>query len=222
MARQNGWRWAGALVLLAAAWPARAGDDKPAPEKLVALGKLAGVVKNTGGSEKRLVLEVTLQYLEVDPHAEAHLLREQQEVLARQRRILTARNPVQRQQEMVQLVRDLAGMERGLQSVFRVKELKKDVELVPADDLKVRTARPPLEYDDKGYPKKYTKDELKELKGDPRLPGYAADFDSVRNGQAVVAYLARKPVAAKAGKKDAPADDKPLVTMVLILSDPKK
>jgi hypothetical protein len=222
MARQDGWRWAGALVLLAAAWPAKAGDDKPAPEKLVALGKVGGVVKNTGGSEKRLVLEVTLQYLEVDPQAEAHLLREQQEVLGRQRRILTTRNPVQRQQEMVQLLRDVAAMQQGLQSVFRVKELKKDVELVPADDLKVRTARPPLEYDDKGYPKKYTKDELKELKGDARLPGYAADFDSVQNGQVVVAYLARKQPAAKSGKKDPPADDKPLVTMLLILSEPKK
>jgi hypothetical protein len=231
MRRQDGWRWAGVLVLLAATWPATAADppkkdgdkpdDKPAAEKLVSLGQITGVVKSTGGSEKRLVIEVSTQYLEVNPGAEANLVREQEDLLRRQRQILMTRNPVQRQRDMVQLLRDAARMQVNQQNLFRIKEVKKDVEVLPADDLKVRTLNPPLQYDDKGYPKKYTKEELKELKGDSKLPGYNADLDSVQQGQVVVAYLARKK-AQKGEKLDNDPGDKPLVTVVVIASDVKK
>jgi hypothetical protein len=68
--------------------------------------------------------------------------------------------------------------------------------------MKVRTLSPPVDYDDKGNVKKYTAKELKKLRGKGNLPGYPADFDSLREGQAVKVYLA-KPKAAKkkAGKK---------------------
>jgi hypothetical protein len=226
MRRRDAWPcWLGAAALLATTWPVTAADpptkdgdkpeEKPAPAKLVSLGQVAAVVKSTGGSEKRLVLEITTQYLEVNPGAEANLVREARDLVRKQQELLRTRNPVQRQREMAQLVRDAARMQVNQANLFRVKEMKKDVEVVAADDLKVRTLNPPVQYDEKGFPKKYTKDELKELKGDSKLPGYTADFDAVQQGQVVVAYLAQK-------KGDKEGGDKPLVTVLVIASEVKK
>jgi hypothetical protein len=234
-------RRAAVLVLLGVAGPALAADapkdgDKPEAkdppaEKTVPLGQVTGVLKNTGGSQKVLSLEVTQQYLEVDPGAEAHLAREQQDLLRRQRQILRTRNPVARQREMAGLIRDLRRMQASQQNLFRVKEVKKEVEVVHADDVQVRSLRPPLAYDEKGYPKKYTPQELKEMRGDGKLPGYTSDLGSLQPGQVVTAYLARKkPGAAKepepdsqkdASAKDLAAGEKPLATVLVIVADPK-
>ncbi len=46
------------------------------------------------------------------------------------------------------------------------------VEVVGTDGLQIRQANPPIAYDDKGRPRKRTHKELKELKGDSKLPGY--------------------------------------------------
>ena len=41
----------------------------------------------------------------------------------------------------------------------------------------------PVEYDDKGFPKKYTDAELKERTGpDPSQPGYASSFEELEPG----------------------------------------
>jgi hypothetical protein len=234
-------RRAAVLVLLGVAWPALAADapkdgDKPEPkdqpaEKTVPLGQVTGVLENTGGSQKVLSLEVTQQYLEVNPGAEEHLAREQRDLLRRQQEILRTRNPVARQRAMAGLIRDLQRMQVNQQNLFHVKEVKKEIEVVPADDVKVRSLQPPLAYDEKGYPKKYTPQELKEMRGDGKLPGYTSDLDSLQPGQVVVAYLARKkPGAAKQSEqesqkdmsaKDLAAGEKPLATMLVIVAEPK-
>ena len=229
------------LGLLAVAWPALAADapkdnadkpeakDQPA-EKMIPLGQVGGVIKNTGGSQKVLTLEVTQQFLELNPGAEAHLAREQEDLLRRQRQILATRNPVTRQKEMIGLIREVQRMQVNQQNLFHIKEVKKDVEVVPADDVKVRTLQPPVVYDDKGYPKKYTQDELKAMRGDGKLPGYGSDLDSVQPGQVVIAYLARKkPGAAKEPDKESQKDmeakdlaagEKPVATVLVIVADP--
>jgi hypothetical protein len=223
------------LVLLAAAWPALAADapkdNTDKPEGLVPLGQVGGVVKNTGGSQKVLTIEVTQQYLELNPGAEGHLAREQEDLLRRQREIMKTRNPVARQRELAGLMRELQRMRATEQNLFHVKEVKKDVEVVPADDVKVRAMQPPVVYDEKGYPKKYTPEELKAMKGDAKLPGYAADLDSVQPGQVVIAYLARKkPGAAQEPEKESQKDmeardlaagERPLATVLLIVADAK-
>jgi len=110
----------------------------------------------------------------------------------------------------------------------------KDMELHAVDDLKVRSSNPPLEFDEKGRPRRYTYRELKELKGpDTKLPGYQADFESLKPGQDVRITLAkRKPVAKVQRPKaadDADLDktapkpsDKQEVMMIVILREPAK
>jgi hypothetical protein len=121
---------------------------------------------------------------------------------------------------------------------LRLAQRNVDVELQPTDDMKVRTLQLPLDFDEKGRPKKYSSKELKELKGpDPKLPGYTADFDSLKQDQIVKVFLARKKSAKpsprpqaprKKGKEDnadaadAKVDNRPEVTMVLILAEPRK
>jgi hypothetical protein len=117
---------------------------------------------------------------------------------------------------------------------FRVSQITRDFELQPSDDMKVRLLQPPADFDVKGRPKKYTAKELKDMKGsDPKLPGYAADFDSLKPDQVVKVYLAAKKDAHKStaharvkakGKdaEDAPAPEKPEITMIVILGEPKK
>src|SRR5262249_19749027 len=58
-----------------------------------------------------------------------------------------------------------------------------DYELDQTGDMVVRLLNPPVQYDDKGFPKKYTAAELKELKGDnPKLPGYQGDTSDLKTG----------------------------------------
>src|SRR5947207_12211314 len=63
---------------------------------------------------------------------------------------------------------------------------RRDVKVITTDDVKVRTKNPPVAYDDKGDKKKYTAKELKELRGDdPKLPGYTAEFNDLKQNQVV-------------------------------------
>lgn len=119
---------------------------------------------------------------------------------------------------------------------FRVQQVSRDIELSAHDDLKVRVLYPPAEFDEKGRPKRYTSAELKELKGpDPKLPGYMADFDSLKPEQVVrVTVMGKKPtMPQKAGARLKTAKDKdvdpeegaaeeerPFATMIVILAEP--
>jgi hypothetical protein len=105
----------------------------------------------------------------------------------------------------------------------------KDYEFQAIDDIKVRLNNPPVQFDDKGRPKKYTAKELKELKGnDPKLPGYQGEFGDLKQDQIVQVTLVKKKDAprqpVKKGKDaeaDLLADHLPEISMVLVLAEPK-
>jgi hypothetical protein len=109
----------------------------------------------------------------------------------------------------------------------------KDYELRAAENIKVRTAMPPTEYDDKGNMKRWTVKELKNLKKGSKLPGYPAEYDALRPNQTVAVYLAKSvlPQAKNTKKgikiegiklddeKDA-TDKRPEVVMIVVVQDP--
>jgi hypothetical protein len=118
---------------------------------------------------------------------------------------------------------------------YRPQIIRKDFDFQAADEMKVRAAQPPLDYDEKGKPKKYTAKELKEMKGpDPNLPGYMADFDSLKAGQIVKVYFIPpkkdegKAWAAKDkpkkkdkdGDKDIADEVKAEARMIVIMAEP--
>jgi hypothetical protein len=131
-----------------------------------------------------------------------HLMQQQQQAL-------TIRNAARRAQRLQQLagqiqnemVRAPAGP-----SPYRVVLAYKDFDVEAPDEVVVRRLTLPVEYDDKGNVKEYTEAEKKELRGkDPKVPGYAAQWDDVQVGQKVKLYLGKKKTkdAAKADDKEA-------------------
>ena len=173
-----------------------------------------------GGSEADYTIKVTIPVIQPNQQAQQDYLRKQQQIAQRQIQILATRNPLQRRQQMLQLVRDAQSMPQNL---YTIKEVKEDIKAVPADDIKVRLAEPPVAYDDKGNIKKYTDKELKELKGPDKLPGYTGTLDDVKSNQLVLVYLARKPAKAgdkpKDGDKALDKDNPVVVRMIVILGD---
>lgn len=96
---------------------------------------------------------------------------------------------------------------------FHLQVGRQDVKVMTTDDVKVRTKSPPVAYDDKGNKKKYTAKDLKELKGnDPKLPGYSAEFNDLKQNQVVEVSLVRK-------KSDRNAKQ-PLASVILIVTQP--
>jgi hypothetical protein len=209
-------------VFLVLASVAKAADDKPAPkdkpdplaEKFIPIGSVAGVVQNAPGEDGVFKIKVTLRYLEANLQAQANLLKEEQQLVSRQAAAMRIRNPIQRQQEFIRIFQ--AAQNMGRENLFTLKEVQKDLEFEMVDETKLRTAEPPIAFDDKGDPRKYTPDELKELKGPDNLPGYTADRDALRSGRiVVVAAGLRKPPP---GEKPL-AEEKPEAVMILIVGE---
>jgi hypothetical protein len=223
-------RWTALVLAVALAAPAPA-DDKPDAkgkldnnqDKLVSLGTARGTLINPGSDKGNLTIRVSLRYLEPNQQAQANLLQRQQNLLQQQALIMRTRNPFVRQQLLAQLA---SQARQQPQNLFTVREIQKDFELTPGPDMKVRVLQLPLDFDEKGKPKKYTAKELKELKGDPKLPGYTAEPDSLRANQTVLVYLVgKKKPAPKKGEeldKDALEDNKPIIRMIVILAEPKE
>lgn len=114
-----------------------------------------------------------------------------------------------------------------------VGKATQEIPVQVADDAKIRNYNPPLEFDDKGRPKRFTSKELKALRGpDPKVPGYPSDFDNLHNGQVVQLSLFKKKDAAPAkpavkkkkgdDEEETPQPNKPYATLIVILREPPK
>jgi hypothetical protein len=125
------------------------------------------------------------------------------------------------------LVRRPGGLRAAL---TRPSGTRKQYILDVADDVQVRVMQLPMQFDDKGKPKKYTSEEMKELRGPhANLPGYKSDYDSLRTGQVVTVSFRRfqSPTTASTKEADkdkdkdkkAASDPGPRVGLIVILSD---
>ncbi len=98
-----------------------------------------------------------------------------------------------------------------------------EVEITTTEGVVVRTAIPPEVYDSRGKLRRPTAKELKEAKGDdPKLPGYQADFSSLREKQVVAVTLVKKKDVPKVDKKDAGlfGDHKSQASLIVIIAEP--
>jgi hypothetical protein len=90
-----------------------------------------------------------------------------------------------------------------------------EIEIPINETTKIRTKTPLEVYDDKGYIKKYTAEELKTLKGsNPNLPGYEVKIDDLNPGAVVEVTLNRSPGNKDDDKKK---DDKVFATMIMVI-----
>jgi hypothetical protein len=185
-------------------------------EKSVKGGQVSGKVQSVDETKKTLKLQVDIPYTKPNvgaANAVAQARVDYQLALAR---------------------RDANGMADAQRRIayhsaqqVTVEVAHKDLEVTTTDDVKVRLNNPPSATDEKGKVRRHTEKELKELKGDPKLPGYQGEFSSLRQGQTVTVYLVKDKDAPKPkpGAKAKEAED-PLAgfhlqaSMIVIVVDP--
>jgi hypothetical protein len=216
-------------------------DDEKADKKekltwgAVFMGKLKEIDAN---SQKDFTVEVQIPV--PNPQGQQALLDAQNRWQRDQLDISRDPNPRNRYNRMVNLQNTIARDLPRLQA-NTMKMQAKDLPVRAAEGIRVRALVPPLDYDDKGNIKKYTKEQLKEMKGPENLPGYTAEYESLRAGQMVQVYLAKQKGAAPPAKAkdDKAKDDKakdakpaikldddlapqrPEVVMIVIMAEPK-
>jgi len=201
------------LVIFASALSAAdddktAKDKKDAAEKKIATGQVSGKLIHWGSDSKNIKLQVTLQ---VPNPGGLQTLANLQVQLADASR---DPNPVNRARRIADVENQIAVHQKDA-----VKSENHDIEFQPGDDLIVRWRYLPVVLDEKGKPKKLSDKEKKELKGDnPKLPGYTASKDDLKNDQGVTVYLSKKKDTKDRKDKEA---EKPVVTMIVIEVDPK-
>lgn len=199
-------------------------------EKTIRMGVLVGKVTNVYEDKRRLNLQITIPYTRINEGA-VNGLAQAQVQMAQARMNRDANAMLQAQIQMAQHQRNL----------YTTETRTETVEVEATDSVVVRTAKPKAQFDEKGKVKRLTRAELKELKGDPKLPGYQAEWGDITSDAIVQVTLVRKkttgapvkPVVTKRRKgkdKDgedaaaAAADllgkDTPQVSQIMILVDP--
>jgi hypothetical protein len=227
----------GSVLLPADPAAAQGGKKKAAKAEaidgsLLAAGEYAGVLKNVPGSDRMFTLTLTYYSYQPTPKAAKGrgvnsnilaIVRTQKQVQQAQQQLGRAKTPQQVQQAFQKMQRLQAQLQRqvrqarlalgasyaaAMRAYFKVVTTTQDVDFQATEDVKVRTLAPPEQFDEKGKPKKYTKEELKELKGKDRLlPGFESSPEKLEAGQTVkVTLAARKKAKAAAKEKDADKD----------------
>lgn len=189
---------------------------------------------------------------------QTNLIRQMQNLQRQQAQIARIRDPRDRQRRMIQLQQQMARMQQQMQQQalrqqqdlmrriaqarssaaksnngpFRIVKTTKEFMLNLTDGAVVRWNTPPTEYDEKGFLKKYTPEDLRKMKGsDSRLPGYEAEIEDLQPGQLVRLYLnppgkqkAAAPKVDLLGAEDLLGGDgdsgsRPTIRMVLIMPE---
>ncbi len=217
------------------------GDNLPA-------GTFTGKLTIVPGTDGSFTMKVEFDHVQLKPGAANNQNRDVQRLVRDQERIEKTQVEIARARNMGEynrLVQQLAGEVERLQAQtlrlqlqgntdYTIKKEFKDIDFHTADDVKVRIMTPPVQFDDKGNVKEYTKDELKALKGkDSDLPGYESTLDYLKVGDTIKVTLATpKPPkkdadnAADPTKKDADTTTDPTdmkkghaITLIVILSE---
>lgn len=207
--------------------------DAPPPTDSDTLqpGSFTGKLKTPPGTDGSFIVAVDYQYLVLkNPNqlpkntnpAMQSLVKDQNRINQLQTQIANTTNAKKQGQLVQQLQNAMNSYQLHLtqaqltpaQSPYMVKTDTKDVMFHAAEDMKVRFASPPQAFDDKGNVKKYTADELKELKGtgdDAKLPGYTGSVEKLTAGMPVkvtlIKYKPKKEDKKDADKKDADKKD---------------
>jgi hypothetical protein len=119
----------------------------------------------------------------------------------------------------------LRAAQQGSNTSYRVNTTRQDYEFQNIEEVVVRTQVLPDQFDEKGNPKKYTKEELDELKGkDKKAPGYESSLDKLEAGQTLkVTLVTVKKKVDKEKDKDADkekdTEKKMQVKMIIITKE---
>jgi hypothetical protein len=204
-------------------------DDKKAdtPEKMVKQGQLTGQLLSVNETDKTLEVELTYSIPKLNDGEYRAMLQAQvdyQKAIAK-RDVNGARNAA-------------SAAAQHQAKLYTYEKKTKKLKLTMIEDVIVRAANPPPQFDDKGQPKKYTKKELDELKGpNKKLPGFETEGLSALRPRQTLALTLVKKKEDKDKEKERPKPNQkltkeemeeallanlPEVSMVMILAEPKE
>jgi len=154
--------------------------DPPEPkEKIVKVEEVVGKLTKIDLKKKSITVQVT--FAVPDPAAQRRIDQLHAE-LSSASRITNAAARARRASDIQ--------AEINRQS-SKVKQDHKDVALTLGEVPHVRLKTPPVEYDENGKRKKYSSDELKEMKGPKNEWGYTGEMDQLKTGQSLKAYVGK-------------------------------
>jgi hypothetical protein len=211
-----------------------AGADKKNPDKdkdkdvkkddsFVKVGTVSGKVVAIYEDKRKFRMQVSIPHTKLNAGAITGMQQAQQAMQqAAARRDIRGMMTAQQQMSMHQ------------RNLYTVERIQQEVEFQALDDVVVRTAKPREQFDDKGKVKKLSKAELKELKGDPKTPGFKSEFGDLTAEQTLQVTIVRKkdapaPKVTRPKKKKGKDDDveaadlvgePPQVSFIMILADP--
>jgi hypothetical protein len=207
------------LALPAAAAPPKNPPLPPVDSDKIANGQFTGYLLTTPGTDRAFTLRVQYQDVQLKPNAQRtannannQANRQLQQIARLQQQMAKSKNPAQQMAQIQRLVAQMqVGQARAQQNLYTVVPRYQDVEFQAEENVKVRTMELPEQFDEKGNLKKYTKEELKQLKGkDKDLPGYESSFEALKEGQLIQVTLAdhkaKKPASSSPGDKDKAKD----------------
>jgi hypothetical protein len=227
--------------------------DLPTVDSDKLTGTFTGTLKSVPGTDRIFLVEVEAPVLVQTRNAQLtkntkgySLLRRitslQKMITQDQRQMATARTPQTRVRAVQRLQRHrfdlqvamtqlkVTGTLKVLPPGFALDVVKQEVEFQASESVKVRSMfLPDGGFDDKGNPKKPTKEELAKLKGkDKNLPGYESSLDKMEVGQRVQVQLAavgKKKDKSKESKLDEDAaedaDKQMQVKLIVLLKEPQ-
>lgn len=190
-------------------------DKEPVnTEKMMKAGSVVGKVMAIMESKKTIRLQLTIPYGKLNAGALQSLQQGQMNLL----KATTPQGVVQAQQQIA----------RAQATLVSIETTTKEVEWTAAEDIKVRMANPPVQFDDRGQPKKYTQKELREMRGEDKL--FPAEFSDLKQDQIVQVTLVRKKGLpprrpTRKGKDVDPdllADYLPQMAKIVILAEPRR
>jgi len=227
-------------ALLWVAGPAHAQKGKAKPkedaemkntEKTVKAGTLVGQVTNVDEG-KKIRIKVSYPETTIDQGAIQQVAQYQNQMAQAQLQLRMARDINGVLQARQQMAQAQAQMAQAQARIYKTEYKTTEVYVQGSDDVVVRTVKPIARFDDKGeIKKKFTRAELKELRGPGKLPHYKAEYTDVQVDQVVQVTLVKKkgpkaPAARPKKRKgkeaedaiaDAVGDDNPQVSMIVIL-----
>lgn len=171
-------------------------------------GKISAMSEKTG----EMTVEVT-QKMQVPVNNAAQLLANYQrdmvnwknDLANRQVQIFQQKNPFEKQRQIIELQKVQSNPPKYPQ-LYQTQDKKTDVIVRIGKEMKVRTAFPELQYDNKGNPIPLTPEKAKELQGPEGYPGFPTEFSALHTGQNVQVFvnLPKNSPASKDPKKKGP------------------
>jgi TolA-binding protein len=214
-----------AVLLLSAVWVSALRADDPTPPKKpdpkddssqwVTTGILLGQLTAVDQDARTFTLKVTQR----NPVVNQSAVNDRQHLLQQLSDTSKIKDPTQRQNKINDLRNQLAKNE---QSLIKIEEKSQDIQMQAHDEMKVRTLIPPPVFDDKGNPRKYTPEELADLKDSTTLPGYRAAFGDVQTKQYIQVAIGQKKTDSPSKPPSPPQDpkdtkDPPRLTVIVLV-----